>query len=53
MKSHMESNGFAIKDSTKKFTWNNLEKECKEINFINYNNSVYIYPSFLKNEDVV
>ena len=45
MKSHMESNGFAMKDSTRKFIRNNLEKECKEINFINYNNSVYIYPS--------
>ena len=29
------------------------EIECKEINFINYNNSVYIYPSSLKIEDVV
>ena len=42
-----------MKDSTKKLMRNNLEKECKEINFINYNNSVYIYPSSLKIEDVV
>ena len=42
-----------MKDSTKKLIRNNLEKECKEINFINYNNSVYIYPSSLKIEDVV
>ena len=53
MKSHMESNGFAMKDSTRKCIRNNLEKECKEINFINYNNSVYIYPSSLKIEDNV
>ena len=52
MKSHMESNGFAMKDSTRKCIRNNLEKECKEINFINYNNSVYIYPSSLKTEEV-
>ena len=42
-----------MKDSTKKLIRNNLEKECKEINFINYNNSVYIYPSSLKIEDNV
>ena len=42
-----------MKDSTKKLMRNNLEKECKEINFINYNNSVYIYPSSLKIEDNV
>ena len=53
MKSHMESNGFAMKDSTRTFIRNNLEKECKEINFINHNNSVYIYSSSLKIEDVV
>ena len=41
-----------MKDSTKKLMRNNLEKECKEINFINYNNSVYIYPSSLKTEEV-
>ena len=53
MKSHMESNGFAMKDSTRKFIKNNLEKQCKEINFINYSNSVYIYPSSLKIQDVL
>ena len=53
MKSPMESNGFAMKDSSRKSIRNKLEKECKEINFINYNNSVYIYPSSLKIEDVV
>ena len=42
-----------MKDSTRKFIRDNLVKECKEINFINYNNSVYIYPSSLKIEDVV
>ena len=42
-----------MKDSTRKFIRKNLEKECKEINFINYNSSVYIYPSSLKIEDVV
>ena len=49
----MQSNDFAMKDSTRKFLRNNLEKECKEINFINYNNSVYIYLSSSKIEDVV
>ena len=52
MKSHMESNGFAMKDSTRKLITDNLKKECKEINFINYNKSVYIYPRSLKIEDV-
>ena len=48
----MKSNGFEVKDSTRKFIKNNLKKECKKINFINCNNSVYIYPSSLKIEDV-
>ena len=49
----MQSKGYAMKDSTRKFIRNNLEKECKETNFINYNNSVYIYLSSSKIEDVV
>ena len=53
MKSHMKSNGFAMKDSSRKSIRNKLKKEYKEINFINYNNDVYIYPSSLKIEEVV
>ena len=34
MKSHMQSNGFAMKDSTRKFIRNNLEKNARRLTLL-------------------